>query len=181
VASVVAIAAGHVGAFVAADSATNFTLPIARSPVVMSVELVARPRRTNERNPDVSLPRVIHVLAARPLPTTQAGDVASQPLTDRMGIGTVPPHPSTTGTDARWYAAQAGLRAGEGATVVLRVEVLAFGELGRIEVDVSSGRRQVDDAAIAYARDWTWSGGLVNGQPHAVWVRVGVRLEGHDA
>jgi TonB family protein len=75
------------------------------------------------------------------------------------------------------YLRQAGLTRGEGATVVLRIEVLASGEAGRIEVDASSGSRQVDAAAVSFARIQHWYAGRVNGTPRAMWIRWGVRLQ----
>jgi TonB family protein len=75
------------------------------------------------------------------------------------------------------YLQQAGLRPGEGATVVLRIEVLESGDPGRIEIDASSGSRQVDQAAVDYARIQHWYAGRANGAPRPMWVRWGVRLQ----
>jgi len=60
---------------------------------------------------------------------------------------------------------------------VLRIEVLDTGEPGRIEVDASSGSAQVDQAAINYARTLHWYAGRMDGTPHAMWIRWGVRLQ----
>jgi len=73
--------------------------------------------------------------------------------------------------------AQAALLPGEGATVVLRIEVLTSGEPGRIEADVTSGSRQVDQAAIAYARQHYRYAGRVRELSEAMWIRWGVRLQ----
>lgn len=75
------------------------------------------------------------------------------------------------------YVREAALLPGEGATVVLRVEVLATGEPGQIEIDTSSGRLQIDQAALDYARTQRWYAGRVNGIPQAMWIRWGVRLQ----
>jgi TonB family protein len=75
------------------------------------------------------------------------------------------------------YLQQAGLRSGEGATVVLRIEVLESGDPGRIEIDASSGSQQVDQAAVDYARIQHWYAGRANGAPCPMWVRWGVRLQ----
>jgi TonB family protein len=75
------------------------------------------------------------------------------------------------------YVAQAALLPGEGATVVLRIEVLENGEPGRIEVDNSSGSEQVDRAAINYARTQRWYAGREGDTPTRMWVRWGVRLQ----
>jgi TonB family protein len=75
------------------------------------------------------------------------------------------------------YAQEASLLPGEGATVVLRVEVLATGDPGRIDVDASSGSMQVDQAAIRYARTRHWYAGRVNGMTKPMWILWGVRLQ----
>lgn len=75
------------------------------------------------------------------------------------------------------YIRQAALLPGEGATVVLRIEVLATGEPGGIEIDTSSGSGQVDQAAVDYARTRRWYAGRINGAPRAIWIRWGVRLQ----
>ncbi len=80
-------------------------------------------------------------------------------------------------TDMAPYIKEAALLPGEGATVVLRVEVLETGKPGRIEVDASSGSRRIDQAAINYARTQRWYAGRANGIPHAMWIRWGVRLQ----
>jgi TonB family protein len=76
------------------------------------------------------------------------------------------------------YLQRAGLRRGEGATVVLRIEVLESGDPGRIEIDASSGSQQIDQAAVDYARIQHWYAGRANGAPRPMWVRWGVRLQG---
>lgn len=75
------------------------------------------------------------------------------------------------------YLQQTGLRPGQGATVVLRIEVLESGDPGRIEIDASSGSQQVDQAAMDYARIQHWYAGRTNGTPRPMWVRWGVRLQ----
>jgi TonB family protein len=77
----------------------------------------------------------------------------------------------------RPYIKEAALLPGEGATVVLRIEVLDSGEPGDIEIDTSSGSPQVDRAAIEYARTQHWYAGRVNNVPKRMWVRWGVRLQ----
>jgi TonB family protein len=75
------------------------------------------------------------------------------------------------------YVHQAGLLPGEGATVILRIEVLASGEPGRVAVDVSSGSRQVDQAAAGYARQLRWFAGRTNETPEVMWIRWSIRLQ----
>jgi TonB family protein len=80
-------------------------------------------------------------------------------------------------TDMAAYVARATLRPGEGATVILRVEVLETGTPGRIEIDASSGSRWIDQAAIDYARTQRWYPGRTNGKARVMWIRWGVRLQ----
>lgn len=61
--------------------------------------------------------------------------------------------------------------------MVLRIEILPTGEPGRIDVDVSSGSRQVDQAAIDYARLHRWYAGRNGDSPQTMWIRWGVRLQ----
>jgi protein TonB len=75
------------------------------------------------------------------------------------------------------FLVQAALLPGEGATVVLRIEVLATGEPGRIDIDTSSGSRQVDQAAMDYAREHRWYAGRVGSSSQSMWIRWGVRLQ----
>jgi TonB family protein len=75
------------------------------------------------------------------------------------------------------FVRSAALLPGEGATVVLRIEVLKDGSPGQISVDVSSGSKQVDNAAVAYARERRWEPAMVAGIARSMWVRWGVRLQ----
>lgn len=78
--------------------------------------------------------------------------------------------------DMALYARLAGLRPGESAVVVLRIEVLADGRVGQVEVDVSSGSRQVDEAALAYVQALKWIPGRLHGAEDTTWIRHGVLL-----
>jgi len=74
------------------------------------------------------------------------------------------------------YANMAGLSTGQTSMVVLRVEVLPDGSVGRIRIDVSSGSKQVDEAAIRFAQRTRWIPGSVGGINETVWTRYGVQL-----
>jgi hypothetical protein len=75
------------------------------------------------------------------------------------------------------FVAQAALQPGEGATVVLRIQVLASGEPGDIEIDGSSGNHLIDLVAVEYARTQRWYSGRVGNYPETMWIRWGVRLQ----
>jgi TonB family protein len=74
------------------------------------------------------------------------------------------------------YAHRAGLLKGESAFVVLRVQVLAAGSVGQVEIDVSSGSRQVDEAATDYVRTTRWIAGRLGASEEVSWIRMGLRL-----
>ena len=76
--------------------------------------------------------------------------------------------------DVAPYASTAGLSTGQTSLVVLRIEVLPDGSVGRIRIDVSSGSKQVDDAAIRFALLTRWIPGSVGGINETVWTRYGV-------
>jgi hypothetical protein len=80
-------------------------------------------------------------------------------------------------TDIGPYLKKASLLPGEGATVVLRVEVLATGNPGRILVEATSGSGQIDQAAVDYARTRHWYAGRANGEARTMWIRWGLRLQ----
>ena len=80
--------------------------------------------------------------------------------------------------DMASFAQLAGLLPGESAVVVLRIEVRADGHAAQVEIDVSSGSQQVDEAAISYVRALVWVPGRTNGAVSTAWVRRGVRLVG---
>jgi TonB family protein len=82
-----------------------------------------------------------------------------------------------TQMDMSPYVREASLLPGGGVTVVLRIEVLEDGTPGRIQVDTSGGTRQIDQAAIDYARTRHWNPGRIGGAAHVVWIRWGVRLQ----
>jgi TonB family protein len=91
-----------------------------------------------------------------------------------LAAPTLDPEPAV---DIYPYIIEAALLPGEGATVVLRIEMLADGSAGRIAIDVSSGSEHVDQAASDYARAHRWAPATVAGAAHSMWIRWGVRLQ----
>lgn len=102
-----------------------------------------------------------------------------QPLKLTTGIGTLAAGPGAPDLlpESRPFAVKAGLLEGQGATVVLRVEVIDDNEAGRIVVEVSGGSPEIDAAAIAYARAMPWIGAVVDGKPVPMEVRYAVHLQ----
>jgi TonB family protein len=74
------------------------------------------------------------------------------------------------------FAKMARLSPGQRSLVVLRVEILIDGSVGRIRIDVSSGNKLVDEAAMKYAQLTRWLPGSVGGIKENVWARYGVQL-----
>jgi TonB family protein len=102
----------------------------------------------------------------------------SRPVKLTAGVGTLAAGPGSQELpDTKPFAVRAGLAAGQGATVVLRIEVKDDNELGRISVEVSGGSAEIDAAAIAYARSMSWVGAVINGNPVTMQVRYAVHLQ----
>lgn len=163
----------------AAVVALGVAMPGERVPVPETESLVTvfiQPKIVVSRGPSVARP-AIRVPRAAPLQNDVTIPEVARPTLEIVGVGTMAPRPADMSIDPAPFAQRAGLRAGDGATVVLRVEVLASGEIGRAEVEVSGGSDGIDRAAVAYARALAWIGGMVDGHPSTIWVRWGVRLQ----
>lgn len=57
-------------------------------------------------------------------------------------------------------------------TVVLNVEVLDSGAVGRVEVRTTSGYAELDQAALTAAHDWKFTGALKDGKPVNFWYAI---------
>jgi protein TonB len=57
-------------------------------------------------------------------------------------------------------------------TVLLRVHVLATGKPGEIQIQKSSGRDQLDDAALAAVKRWSFAPAKQGNSPVDGWVSV---------
>jgi TonB family protein len=124
-------------------------------------------------------PRSLRLRRGRQLFALPVAQVDSEPPAAGDGsAAVVPPVLHGDGhSGMQLYLQQAGLQPGEGATVLLRIEVLESGAAGRIEIDASSGRQQVDQAAVGYARIQHWDAARINRVPRTVWIRWGVRFQ----
>lgn len=158
-----------------ADSAA-ITLGHSAAAPLVSVFIRPRVARADGPKPARTLSTVLILPADAPIAREAFADL-DRPITEILGIGTMAPYPEAdTGVSAE-DVRRAGLQEGEGATVVLRVEVYGTGDVGRVEVEVSGGSERVNEAAISYARSLPWAGGKVDGIPETMWVRWGVRLQ----
>jgi hypothetical protein len=140
------------------------------------VSVILRPKVIVSRD-QTAAALVVRVPQLSPMVYAEEIPAIVHPTLAVMGIGTMPPRPEIGDIDPAPFARHAGLRPGEGATVVLRVEVLDSGAVGRVEVDVSGGSAEIDQAAAAYARSVPWIGGMIDGRSATLWVRWGVRLQ----
>jgi TonB family protein len=125
-------------------------------------------------HPDLS---ALIMRAKTPLIYIDQPEISFEVARNNAATSAAPSLQDSTQRDTEPFIEQAALLPGEGATVVLRIEVLESGEPGRIEIDTSSGSPQVDEAAIAYAHTRHWYAGRTNGTPHPMWIRWGVRLQ----
>lgn len=155
------------------------TIRISKSvePPTATVAILPRIRDISGKDvPDVSaqLPRLSNPLRGLHIDQPQ---IEFEVARNGNAVSAAPSLIGQARNDMSDYVHRAALRHGEGATVVLRIEVLATGHPGRIVVDASSGRRQVDQAAIDYARTLRWNAGRTGGVPKDVWIRWGVRLQ----
>ena len=143
------------------------------------VAVFIRPRviRAPEPERTVTLPMMLSVPVDAPRSEIPIPEI-DRPTTLMAGVGMMAPRPEVDGRDPTPFARRAGLAEGQGATAVLRVEVYGTGDIGRVEVDVSGGSEQINEAAVSYVRSLSWSGGMIDGKPATIWVRIGVRLDG---
>jgi TonB family protein len=177
--SLLPIAALHVVAFLAMRQTMNSIRPDSIAAGVMKVFFIEPTKQTegsDAAEPDLAR---LMVMTDHPLDLTSA---ALNPFeySESRSAGTTISAPTLKGgnpIDMTPFIAQAALLPGEGATVVLRVEVLDTGEPGRMAVDVSSGSRQVDQAAMDYARQLRWFAGRTGEAAQAMWIRWSVRLQ----
>jgi TonB family protein len=139
-----------------------------------------RPRIREAGEPlSVVDPAILQSRMELQLTTLQSADAALDVTVERNAAAIVvaPTLQENRNAGIQPYLRRAGLRHGEGATVVLRIEVSEAGAPTRVLVDTSSGSRQIDEAAVEFARAQHWYAGRISGRPHSMWIRWGVRLQ----
>ena len=57
-------------------------------------------------------------------------------------------------------------------TVIVRTEILANGQSGRVELQTSSGFDSLDNAAMSTIKKWRFKPAMVDGQPTNQWVTI---------
>lgn len=160
------------------EATTTDARPMADSNMLTAWILPLQIRPSGPVNPGAhNLP--ISLRLARPPIEVHVPTALVAPTVDRNAnvISAAPTLDQSNSADLAPFVLEAALRPGQGATVVLRVEVLESGDPGRIFVDVSSGNSQTDRAAVDYARAQRWFAGIMQGVVSRVWIRLGVRLQ----
>jgi TonB family protein len=76
------------------------------------------------------------------------------------------------------FARRAGLKDGQAASVVLTVEILPDGTVGRVELLQGSGNPDADVAAVAYARELRWIPGTLDHRAQVMRINLPVTLVG---
>jgi protein TonB len=72
-------------------------------------------------------------------------------------------------------------RQGQQGRLMLRVQVLADGRCGELELLQSSGYDTLDRAALESVRNWRFVPAQRNGQAYSAWFRVPIRFSLRDA
>lgn len=130
------------------------------------------PSKVAEWTPPV-VPRTLRHPLDIPSPIVVVADAPEAVIAPRSA----PQVDTTAWVDMAPYAQRAGLRAGEGATVVLRVLVNSDGYATNVEIDVSSGSSTIDATAVEYALALRWLPGTESGAPAPTWVRWPIRVQ----
>ncbi len=113
-------------------------------------------------------PRTSEPVAAEPAPAAVVAPPPppkEEPITEASGYAGYMKNPAPE------YPA-AALRQGLEGKVVLRVRVLANGTAGNVEVKQSSGKRVLDDAAIAAVKGWVFAPAKRGNTPIDGWATV---------
>ncbi|MGR3966931.1 TonB family protein [Pseudomonas sp. 910_23] len=147
-------------------------------------------------SPVVEPPPVVDELAAKPAPPKPivkpkpkpAPKPVEQPPASPTPAPPAPPAPAPVTpasanaaylkNPAPEYPSLAQRRGWEG-TVLLRVHVLASGKPGEIQVQKSSGRQQLDDAALAAVKRWSFVPAKQGDVAQDGWVSVPIDFKIH--
>ncbi|OWW20830.1 hypothetical protein AYR66_16490 [Noviherbaspirillum denitrificans] len=150
------------------------------------------PPKAQKLPPPKSLPRVVPQpqpqAAPAPVPKVEAAAPNSAPA---VTLPPAPPvqaqEPQETVTQASAYAAYLhnppppypaqAQRLGLEGKVVLKVRVLASGKAASVELQTSSGRKMLDEAALAAVQGWTFAPARRGQTPIDGWATVPVEFK----
>lgn len=132
-------------------------------PVPLPQELDHR-ETVEERAPQVDR-RVDPVPPQQLTPAAGSGPVIVVPRSDPRYPFTEPEYPVSE------------IRLGHEGTVVLRVQILANGHVGTVQIERSSGFVKLDESAAREARRWRMKPGTQDGAASAMWTLVPVTFQ----
>lgn len=148
-------------------------------------ELAAKPAPKPVPKPK---PKPVPKPEPKPVPKPAPKAVEPPPAPPRPAAPPAPPAPAPVTpasasagylkNPAPEYPALAHRRGWEG-TVLLRVHVLASGKPGEIQLQKSSGRQQLDDAALAAVKRWSFVPAKQGNVAQDGWVSVPIEFKIH--
>jgi len=159
--------------------------PVVEPPPPVVDELAAKPP------PPKPIPKPKVKPVPKPEPKPAPKPVEQPPAPPQPAARAAPPAPPTPApvTPASASAAylknpapeypQLAQRRGWEGTVLLRVQVLASGKPGEIQIQKTSGRQQLDDAALAAVKRWSFVPAKQGDVAQVGWVSVPIDFKIH--
>ncbi|KTC63776.1 energy transducer TonB [Pseudomonas fluorescens ABAC62] len=157
--------------------------PVVEPPPPVVDELAAEPAPKKIPKPR-PVPKPVPKPVAKPVEQAPAPPVPAPPAPAPVAAPTpAPVTPASANAaylknPAPEYPALAQRRGWEG-TVLLRVQVLASGKPGDIQIQKSSGRQQLDDAALAAVKRWSFVPAKQGEVAQDGWVSVPIDFKIH--
>lgn len=156
--------------------------PVVEPPPPVVDELAAKPPPPPKPKPVIK--KEVPKPVVKPVEQRPAPPVAPQPVAAPTPPAPPAPKPITPASanagylhnPAPEYPALAMRRNWEG-TVLLRVHVLANGKPSEIQVQKSSGRTQLDDAALSAVKRWSFVPAKQGNDPIDGWVSVPIEFK----
>ncbi len=165
------VVTGHAGllAIFLGTLSHDATPPVFVASAVVKSEAVVELSAPSLTNKLLTIPIAVRLSLAMPQIDAAASETDAQ--------NSAPVLASVVPEEMRLALAQrAGLHAQEQVTVLLRIEILATGQVGEVVVERSGGTPAMDAAAMDYVRMLHWIAGRRGGEPAACIIRWGVRL-----
>lgn len=127
----------------------------------------------------IAKPKPVPKAAAKPVEQPPAPPAPPQPAPAPAAAAPPAPKPVTPPSASAGYLKNPApeypslaMRRGWEGTVLLRVHVLASGKPGEVQLQKSSGRDQLDDAALAAVKRWSFVPAKQGDVPVDGWVNV---------
>lgn len=138
--------------------------PVAEPPPPVEDELAVKPPPPKPiPKPKPPPPKPVVKPVAKPVEPTPAPPVPAPPVAAPAPPAPPAPKPVTPASASAGYLRNPApeypslaMRRGWEGTVMLRVHVLASGKPGEIQIQKSSGRESLDDAALAAVKRWSF-------------------------